>query len=299
MAIPTYDMCMLPVLKLYADGKEHSQRETVSVLAIHFGLSETERRELRPSGPQTVFDHRISWARHYLKKAGLIESIKQGVSRITPRGLNTLKDNPAKLDRAYLRQFKEFTEVDSRGTDDEGNEGMVSDRTPEEVLESAFATIEDHLATELLQQIKSCSPVFFESLVVEVLVKMGYGGTRQDAGKAIGGQGDGGIDGIIKEDRLGLDAIYVQAKRWESTVGRPEIQKFVGALTGQRARKGVFITTSNFSREAEDYVTRIDSKVVLIGGETLAQLMIEHNVGVSVTNTYEVKKIDSDYFSEE
>lgn len=167
------------------------------------------------------------------------------------------------------------------------------------MIENAYEKIRRDLATELLQRLKSSSPAFFERLVVEVIVKMGYGGTRQDAGKAIGKSGDGGIDGIIKEDKLGLDTIYIQAKRWENTVGRPEIQKFVGALTGQRAKKGLFIATSDFSSEALDYVSRVDTKIVLIDGETLAELMIDHNVGVSTIATYDLKKIDSDYFTEE
>ena len=183
---------------------------------------------------------------------------------------------------------------ESTGESDNGQSG-----TPEEALESAHEKIRDSLAAEILQKLKSCSSSFFERLVVEVIVKMGYGGTRQDAGKAIGKSGDGGIDGIIKEDKLGLDTIYIQAKRWENTVGRPEIQKFVGALTGQRAKKGLFISTANFSNDAIDYVSRVDTKIVLIDGETLAQLMIDHNVGVSTIATYDLKKIDSDYFTEE
>ena len=181
-------------------------------------------------------------------------------------------------------------------TDDSGNDTSA---TPEETLENAYEKIRRDLAAELLQRLKSSSPAFFERLVVEVIVKMGYGGTRQDAGKAIGKSGDGGIDGIIKEDKLGLDTIYIQAKRWENTVGLPEIQKFVGALTGQRAKKGLFIATSDFSSDALDYVSRVDTKIVLIDGETLAELMIDHNVGVSTIATYDLKKIDSDYFTEE
>lgn len=299
MAIPTYDACMLPLLRFYADGQEHSKREAVSFLADHFSLTADERQQLKPDGRQALFDNRVGWAQTYLRKSGLIENTKWGFSRITTRGKTTLSENPAKLDKTQLSKFPEFREFTSRPTVDNPAPSLQSDReTPEEVLESAFLTIREALVAELLQQVHACSPSFFENLVVEVLVKMGYGGNRQDAGRAIGGQNDGGIDGIIKEDKLGLDTIYIQAKRWESTVGRPEIQKFVGALTGQRARKGVFITTSDFTREAEDYVSRIDTKVVLIDGKTLAHLMIEHDVGVSVTNSYKVKKIDSDYFME-
>jgi restriction system protein len=236
-----------------------------------------------------------------MKKAGLIESPKRGVNRITQRGLDVLKHKPDRIDVSFLAQFQEFKDFRAlRHTKpDDEPEIDLNNKTPEESLEAAYQKLRSDLAADLLQRLKTCSPTFFERLVVEVIVKMGYGGTRKDAVKAIGTSGDGGIDGIIKEDKLGLDAIYIQAKRWENTVGRPEIQKFVGALTGQRAKKGLFITTSNFSSDAEDYVSRIDAKVVLIDGETLAQLMIDHNVGVSTIGTYEIKKVDSDYFSEE
>ncbi len=301
MAIPDFQSCMLPLLKLYADGVEHNSQETVEGLAKDFKLTDEERRELLPSGKQPVFDNRVGWARTYMKKAGLLDAPRHGVSRITQRGLEVLKKKPQRIDMRFLAQFEEFQEF--RALRHEGPEKPSktesNDKTPEETLESAYQSIRNDLAADLLQRLKTCSPAFFERLVVEVIVKMGYGGTRKDAGEAIGRSGDGGIDGIIKEDKLGLDAIYIQAKRWENTVGRPEIQKFVGALTGQRAKKGLFITTSNFSSDAEDYVSRIDAKVVLIDGETLAQLMIENNVGVSTVNTYEVKKVDSDYFSEE
>jgi restriction system protein len=301
MAIPDYQSCMLPLLKFYGDGQDHTFREAVEALAKEFSLTDKEKWEMLPSGLQKIFDNRIGWARTYLKKAGLIEAPKRGVNRISARGMDVLKQKPQRIDVNYLTQFKEFQDFRAlRHTKaEEVSETQMNDKTPEESLEIAHQRIRNDLASDLLQRLKACSPTFFERLVVEVIVKMGYGGTRQDAGKAIGKSGDGGIDGIIKEDKLGLDAIYIQAKRWENTVGRPEIQKFVGALTGLRAKKGLFITTSNFSSDSEDYVSRIDAKVVLIDGETLAQLMIEYNVGVSTVNTYEVKKVDSDYFTEE
>ena len=254
-----------------------------------------------PSGVQGLFDNRLNWARTFLKKAAVLESTKRGVHKITKRGLEILKKKPTRVDMSYLSQFQEFKDFRAlrHAKPEEVEPELDPTKTPEESLESAYQKLRGDLATDLIQRLKTCSPSFFERLVVEVIVKMGYGGTRKDAGRAIGTSGDGGIDGIIKEDKLGLDAIYIQAKRWENTVGRPEIQKFVGALTGQRAKKGLFITTATFSSEAEDYVSRIDAKVVLIDGESLAQLMIDHNVGVSTINTYEVKKIDSDYFSEE
>ncbi len=255
-----------------------------------------------PSGAQGLFDNRVNWARTYMKKASLIEATKRGVHRITKRGLDVLKKKPDRLNASYLEKFQEFIDFRSlRHTKDEEEtpELDLNNKTPEESLEGAYQKLRMDLAVELLQHLKKCSPTFFERLVVEVIVKMGYGGTRKDAGKAIGKSGDGGIDGMIKEDKLGLDAIYIQAKRWDNTVGRPEIQKFVGALTGQRAKKGLFITTADFSAEAKAYALQIDTKIVLIDGEMLAQLMIDHSVGVSTIATYEIKKIDSDYFSEE
>ena len=295
---------MLPLLKHYGDGQEHANRDSIEALATVFKLTDEERRMMLPSGVQGLFDNRVNWARTYMKKAALIESPKRGVHKITKRGLDILKKKPEKLDVAYLGQFQEFKEFRAlrHAKQEEGDQEQELDlnsKTPEESLDTAYQKLRGDLAADLIQRLKTCSPSFFERLVVEVIVKMGYGGTRKDAGKAIGTSGDGGIDGIIKEDKLGLDAIYIQAKRWENTVGRPEIQKFVGALTGQRGKKGLFITTATFSSDAEDYVSRIDAKVVLIDGETLAQLMIDHNVGVSTINSYEVKKVDSDYFSEE
>lgn len=302
MPIPDFQTCMLPLLKFYGDAEEHANRDSIDALAQEFKLSDEEQRVMLPSGVQGLFDNRVNWARTFLKKAAVIESTKRGVHKITKRGLDILKEKPDRVDMTYLRQFQEFKDFRAlRHAKPEADDPELdlSKGTPEESLEGAYQKLRGDLAADLIQRLKSCSPSFFERLVVEVIVKMGYGGTRKDAGKAIGTAGDGGIDGIIKEDKLGLDAIYIQAKRWENTVGRPEIQKFVGALTGQRAKKGLFITTADFSSDAEDYVSRIDAKVVLIDGETLAQLMIDHNVGVSTINTYEVKKVDSDYFSEE
>lgn len=234
--------------------------------------------------------------------AGLLANPRRGIYQITTRGREVLAKPPTVLNLRFLHQFPEYQtfRTTHRQRPDEPDEAETNhETTPEESLEIAYAKIRDDLVADILQRLKTCSPTFFERLVVEVIVRMGYGGSRQDAGKAIGKSGDGGIDGMIKEDKLGLDAIYIQAKRWENTVGRPEIQKFVGALTGQRAKKGLFITTSDFSSDAQDYVSRIETKIVLIGGETLAQLMIDHNVGVSTIATYDLKKIDTDYFTEE
>lgn len=301
MAIPDYQSIMLPLLKFSADQKEHSLREAIEALAKQFHLTDEERRELLPSGQQAIFDNRVGWARTYLKKALLLESTRRGYVQITQRGLEVTKQNLTVLDVKFLNRFDEFKQF--RALKREGNlhkePGVEQEKTPEEALENAYLNLRDSLASDLLQMIKNSPPSLFERIVVELLVKMGYGGSRKDAGKAMGQSGDEGIDGIIKEDRLGLDIIYIQAKRWENTVGRPEIQKFAGALQGQRAKKGIFLTTSDFSKDAYEYASRIDSKIVLINGEQLTQLMIDHNIGVNPISIYELKRIDSDYFTEE
>lgn len=298
MPIPDYQSIMLPLLKYVADGEEHSLREAVESLGDEFQLSDEERRELLQSG-QPTFGNRVGWARTYLKKAGLVEPTRRGSFRITDRGKQVLSKDPPKIDVKFLEQFPEFIEFKQGHKEKKVIPPPPFDETPEEALESAYQKLQEGLALDLIQNIKECSPAFFERLVIDVLVKMGYGGSRKEAGQAIGRASDGGIDGIIKEDKLGLDIIYIQAKRWEATVGRPEIQKFAGALQGQRARKGIFITTSNFSKEALDYVNNIDTKIILIDGERLSGLMIDHNVGTSPVASYEVKKIDTDYFIEE
>ncbi|MBI5894174.1 MAG: restriction endonuclease [Deltaproteobacteria bacterium] len=304
MAIPDYQSVMLPFLKFVSDEIEHSLREIVENLAQSFNLSEEERRELLPSGQMSIFYSRVGWARTYLKKAGLIESPKRGVLKITQRGLEALRQNPQHINDEFLKQYPEFIEFISTSRTDDAKTTrietkIISQQTPEESLEYDYQKIRQNLADELLNRVKTCSPSFFERLVVELLVKMGYGGSIKDAGKAVGKSGDGGIDGIIKEDKLGLDVIYIQAKRWEGTVGRPEIMKFVGALQGQRAKKGVFITTSSFSNEAIEYMSKIDNKIILIDGGQLSQLMIDYDIGVSKIVSYEIKRIDSDYFTED
>lgn len=302
--IPDYQKIMLPLLKYAEDSQEHHIRDAIEQLADEFKLSEEERRELLPSGQQAVFDNRVGWARTYLKKAGLLESTKRGYFKITERGLKVLKDRPTEIDANYLERFPEFVQFIKTTKvvkeEIEGKElGKYEESTPEELMEIGYQKLQKELASDLLDRIKKCSPSFFEKLVIELLVKMGYGGSRTDAGKTIGRTGDEGIDGIIKEDKLGLDIIYIQAKKWENQVSRTEIQKFAGALQGQRARKGIFITTSTFSDSAIDYVSKIDNKIILIDGEHLAQLMIENDIGVSKIAEYKIKKIDTDYFSEE
>ncbi|MFH0813673.1 MAG: restriction endonuclease [Pseudomonadota bacterium] len=302
MAIPDYQSIMLPFLKLAGDKAEHSLREANDILAQSFQLTEDEKKELLPSGQQEVFFNRLGWARTYLKKSGLVDSTRRGYFKITDRGVAVLNKKPEKIDVQFLEQFQEFKDFRAlrhKKEDEDIETEEIAKSTPEEALETAYQRLRDDLAADLLQQIKTSSPSLFEKLVVELLVKMGYGGSRHDAGKAIGKSGDEGIDGIIKEDPLGLDIIYIQAKRWDTTVGRPEVQKFAGALQGQRARKGIMITTSSFSQDAHDYVSRIDSKIVLIDGKRLAQFMIDNNLGVSPLATYDIKRIDSDYFTEE
>lgn len=306
MSIPDYQSCMLPLLEFSKDGREHITLEAIESLAQHFNLTEEELSKLLPSGAQPVFTNRIGWARTYLKKAGLLEYPRRGQFKITDRGQEVLTQRPATINAAFLRQFSEFQEFLSLNQPSLENGKaeieMGGDKlqTPEEQIEFAYSQIRSTLASELLSKIKSASPSFFERLVVDLLVKMGYGGTRGGAGKALGRSEDGGIDGIIKEDRLGLDVIYLQAKRWaDAPVNRPEIQKFVGALTGQRARKGVFMTTSTFTKEAFDFASNNEFKVILIDGTALTDLMIDFGVGVTPQVVYELKRIDSDYFIEE
>lgn len=304
MAIPDYQTFMLPVLKHLNDGGEHSLRGTISALADEFGLTDEERKVLLPSGKQPIVSNRVAWAVTYLRQAGLLENIKRGVFKITEKGRQVLVDFPERIDNSVLEQFEEFQEFKTRNRSNKEPTTRKpietqSETNPEETLETAYQELKDGLVLELLDSIKQCTPEFFEQLVIDVLIKMGYGGSRKEAGQAIGRSGDEGIDGIIKEDKLGLDIIYLQAKRWEGTVSRPEIQKFAGALQGQRARKGIFITTSQFSKEALDYVKNIDSKIILIDGSQLSELMIEYSVGVNTVATYEIKKIDFDYFIEE
>jgi restriction system protein len=292
---------MLPLLQLASDGKEHRSREATEFLSDKFRLTEQERRELLPSGTTRVIVNREGWASTYLKKCLLIESTKRGYFKITQRGIDVLSRNPTDINIKFLEQFPEYAEFkkvkkEVPREELDRNKYEISPQTPEEILGDAYEELNRNLKQELLENIKSASPDFFEALVVDLLVKMGYGGSRSDAGQSVGGSGDEGIDGIIKEDKLGLDAIYIQAKRWENTIGRPEVQKFAGALQGQRAKKGILITTSTFTKEAVQYASNIESKIVLIDGEKLAQLMIEHNVGVSTTASYEVKQIDTDYF---
>jgi restriction system protein len=303
MPIPNFQSIMLPLLKLTGDGKEHSLHELLDKLGEEFLLSSQEINQLLPSGKQTTFYNRVTWARIYLTKSGLLEITRRSHYRITPRGEKVLKISPSRVDMNYLEQFPEYVEFrEKAGSRRKPQENKLEispetgSKTPEEILEDAYQEIRDSLAQELLILVKKSSPVFFERLVVELLVNMGYGGSRQEAARAIGQTGDEGIDGIIDEDRLGLDSIYIQAKRWDNAIGRPEIQKFVGALMGKHARKGVFITTSGFTSDAINFVSNIDFKVILIDGKRLAEFMIDYDVGVTGLTSYQLKRVDSDYF---
>ena len=299
MAIPTFQEITLPLLTLASDGQVRSLATARKELAAHFRLTEAEESELLPSGRQGRFANRVAWAKVYLERAGVLASPGRGQFQITPRGREILASPPEILDIKYMERYPEFR--DFRSKPQESAITPVENAelgTPEEALEAAYQSIRAGLASELLERVKSSSPRFFELLVVELLLKMGYG-RAGGSGEAIGKSGDEGIDGVIAEDRLGLEMVYLQAKRWEGTVGRPEIQKFVGALQGKRAKKGIFITMSTFTREALEYAENLDVSVILIDGQKLAQYMIENELGVSLKQSYKIYNIDTDYFVEE
>jgi len=300
MAIPDFQSIMLPLLKLAGDEKTHNLIDATDKLAQDFYLTEEEKSRLIPSG-SPKFYNRVGWAKTHLKKAGLLEYPQRGYFKITQRGLDVLRENPTEINMRFLKQYPEFIafrQTHQKGDEEDETNGEDEELTPEEALENAYQKIRADLADELLETILKSPPAFFEKLVVELLVAMGYGGTQRDAARAVGGVGDGGVDGIIDEDRLGLEAIYIQAKKWqpENKVSRPQIQSFVGALTGNNARKGVFITTSDFTTDARNYVSGLSLKVVLINGERLANLMIDYGIGVTTRIRYEIKNLDTDYF---
>ncbi|MBN8510086.1 MAG: restriction endonuclease [Burkholderiales bacterium] len=303
MAVPDFQTLMLPLLRIAGDGKEHALANARAQLGEEFKLTQAEQDERLPSGRQSRFANRVAWAKVYLEQGQLLHSPRRGHFLITDRGREVLNTPPPKIDIKFLEQYPEFVEFRTPKADPPKLPTMVppdpaDTETPEEALEAAHAKMKASLASEVLARVKSGSPEFFEKLVVELLLKMGYGGSRADAGQAVGKAGDEGIDGVISEDRLGLDIVYLQAKKWDGSVGRPEIQKFVGALHGKRAKKGVFITTGSFSSDAAAYVEHIDPKVVLIDGRRLAEFMIDFEVGVTTARTFQVKRVDSDYFEE-
>lgn len=305
MAIPDYQSVMRPLLAYLSDGQIHSISEIHDALCKHFELSPDEIKERLASGTQTIIRNRVGWARTYLSKAGLISIPQRAHATITERGLQALAECPERVDVRYLKRYEEFREFHAPKAEPSEVQPSISvdqdETTPEEQLATSYQAINKSLADELITTIRAATPGFFEKLVVDLMLAMGYGGSRKEAGQATQATSDDGIDGIIKEDRLGLDIIYLQAKRWKkgNTVHRPEIDKFIGSLTRHRARKGVFITTSDFSTGAKEAIKNLDMKVVLIDGQQLAELMIEHNLGVTTKDVYEVKQFDSDYFSEE
>ena len=301
--IPKYEEIMLPLLKYLADGQEHGLSEMHDALAEQFKLTDDELRELLPSGRQPVFRNRVGWARTYLKKAGLLTSPKRAHCKISDKGFALLKENPTEITSKFLTRYDDFVEFQSIKKESRTSlqfEFIKNDteQTPEESLEYAYQKLHSELSKEVLDIVRTCSPAFFEKLVIDLLITMGYGGSRKDAGQAIGKSGDGGIDGIINEDKLGLDIIYLQAKRWDNAVPVKEIRDFIGALASKKAKKGIFITTSNFPKSVYEFVRQVEYKIILIDGERLADLMIEHSIGLSTVNTYHVKTIDTDYFEE-
>jgi len=309
-SIPSYQEFMKPVLEFIADGNEHAIRDIIFAISTsaQFNFTESEKKLKIKSGKQRVIDGRIGWAKTYLVQAGLIVQPRRAVCIISKKGLNALASG-AIINTKYLTQFDEYKAFLTRSNkfptpDQEQQAHDVNcendTQTPTEQLENTISTFNAALAVDLLKSILNTSPAFFEKLVVELMLALGYGGSFKDAGATTKYNQDGGIDGVIKEDKLGLEMIYLQAKRYKDTaVGRPELQKFVGALAMHKAKKGVFITTSSFNNNAQEYVKQIEQRIVLIDGEQLTDLMIEHNLGVSVKQTYEIKSIDSDYFMED
>ncbi|MBN56321.1 restriction endonuclease [Thalassolituus sp. UBA3500] len=304
MPIPDYQTLMRPVLVTLDTQGDMSLRNLVDLLSDQYQLTDEERRRMTPSKRSPLMYNRVAWATTYLRKAGLIESPQRGISHLTAIGRQVLAENPEKIDASYLKQFEAFEEfraIDNRSTEAAETQTIeVSEALdPTERLEQAHQELQASLADDLLAQVKRQTPEFFEKLVVELMLAMGYGGWSEKAGQATQYTNDGGVDGIINEDPLGLDTIYLQAKRYTgNSVGRPDVQAFVGALEMKRARKGVFITTSRFSRDAIDYVNMIEKRVVLIDGMQLAELMIRYDLGVTVKDTYQVKSLDTDYFAE-
>jgi len=303
MSVPDFQSVFVPLLKFASDGKEHTIREAREQIAREMELTQEDLAEKISSG-QGKFENRVHWAKAYFIQAGILASPKRGSLIITERGKELLSENHKRISIKELKRYPEFVKFQTPSG--KANVFVMdnvvienANETPDEILEHSYQRIYNSLATELLARIKSNTPEFFENLVIDLMIKLGYGGSREEAGQSVGKVGDGGIDGIIKEDKLGLDMIYLQAKKWDSSVGRPDIQGFVGALHGKRARKGVFITTGTFSKAAIEYANSIETKVILIDGELLVKYMIDYNLGVSTVKTFLIKSIDSDYFTEE
>lgn len=307
MAIPDYEACMLPLLEVLADGQQRTLRQVTEAIADRFGLTDEEKAEQLPSGQQTYIANRVGWAKTYIKYAGLVENPSRGRVLITEAGKQVLSEKPAMIDRQYLKRFPTFVEFMDKSyarksktaSSSDDTDAETDSQTPLETLDQAYEQLQKATSEELLERLKSSSPAFFEKVVVDLLVAMGYGG-KTGSGTVTGKPKDGGIDGVIKEDKLGLDVVCVQAKKWDAAVGRPIVQQFVGSMDFTRARKGVIITTSTFSAEALDFVERIEAKkVVLIDGDRLADLMMEYKVGVSTSKAYELQEVSGDYFDED
>jgi restriction system protein len=303
MPIPDFQSLMLPIMKIAADAEEHTARELRQRIGDELSLSEQERKELLPSGAQPVFTNRIAWARSHLTMAGLLEKTGKGRFRITQRGKDALSSNPSTINMRFLLQFPEYAEARRKAKTDTAVDAPVEttvseNASPQERIELAFRELNTSLTAELRSKLASIDPFRFEQVVLDLLVKMGYGGSKKEAAQVTQRTADEGIDGLINEDRLGLEVIYIQAKRWKHKVGRPEIQSFVGAIAGKKAGKGIFITTSDFHDNAREYAASLHQKLVLIDGRRLAELMIEHNIGVAPEQPYIIKKIDTDYFEE-
>lgn len=304
MAIPKYDEMYRVFLESLGDMQPHRSKEVRDAIAARLSVSDAERQELLPSGRQAIFDNRVGWTRTYLKKAGLLTSPGRGIYQLTDRGKQVLDSNPPIIDNSFLEQFESFRQFmhaepipETHSTAD-SHDGQ----TPQDTFDFAYQKINQALADDLLSEVMKQTPAFFETLVVQLLENMGYGGSVENAGLVVGQTGDEGIDGIIREDKLGFSLIYIQAKRWDQTtsIGRPEIQKFVGALAGQGANKGLFITTAQFTTEAREYARKQHTtKVVLVDGKSLAKLMIEYNLGVSTEAVYQIKRLDTDFFSDD
>jgi restriction system protein len=300
MTLPDYQTLMLPLLRLTNDGETHRISDATDVLSDQHGLSLEERHEMLPSGRQAAMANRVGWARTYLTKAGLLKTPQRGLFSITDRGRSLLASNPASINTRMLRQYPEFAEFIGRNVlDDDSAAGVASaEKTPEEIIESIIVGLDRQLADDLLQIVRELLPEPFEKLVLTLLSAMGYGGFRDDAARHTGMSGDQGIDGVIDQDELGLDAVYIQAKHWTSTVGGPEVRTFAGSLAGKHASKGVLITPSSFTADAKEFVRIVGQRIVLIDGRKLAELMIKHGVGVSTVTSYTVKRPDTDFFTE-
>ena len=310
MPIPDYQSLMRPLLAFGSDGSEKNINDAIKGIADQLKLTDDERHQLLPSGKQPIFSNRVHWARTYLDKAGAIKRTRRSHFEITDRGKQLLADNPERIDVEVLKQFPEFIAFQTPKAIDETGSSITtpptspelpeSAVTPEEAIEQAEAQIFENLKSQLLVRTLEKSPSFFESLVVDLIIKMGYGGSRENVVQKLGKSGDEGIDGVVNEDALGLDVVYIQAKRYaaDNTIGRERIQQFAGALVGQGASKGVFVTTSSFSKGAAEYATKVPQRIILIDGKKLAQLMVQYGVGVGIERTVEIKRIDLDYFDE-